>query len=83
MTPVLIHSNFTHQAQYIGEWGGLFFNIFFIHLLYKYFNRFNNLEKIILISFIILTFIIEIYLLSQWDYTFLKNYIKKDLIYNY
>lgn len=56
-----------HRVQIWGEIGGLFFNIFFIHLLYKYFNRFNKYEKTILTIFIIATFIIEFFLLSQWS----------------
>lgn len=56
-----------HKLQVIGEIGGLVFNIFFIHLMVKYFNVFNNMEKLILGLFVSLTFFIEIYLLSSWN----------------
>ena len=52
--------------QILGEIGGLIFNLFFGFLLYKYFNTFNTIEKVLLMVFITLTFVIEPYLLSTW-----------------
>lgn len=56
-----------NRLQFICEIIALIYNIFFIHLFYKYFKIFTPLENVCLISFIIGTFIIEIILLFNWN----------------